>query len=54
MTSTRAARSAAKPFPETFGLGSPIATTTRFTFAATSASTQGGVRPWWLQGSSVR
>ena len=35
------------------GFGSRIAQTTRATPAATSASAQGGVRPWWLQGSSV-
>ena len=28
-------------------------TTTRAIPAATMASTHGGVRPWWLQGSSV-
>ena len=30
-----------------------MAATTRLTPAATSASAQGGVRPWWLQGSRV-
>jgi hypothetical protein len=30
-----------------------IATTTRLTPAAITASVQGGVRPWWQQGSSV-
>ncbi len=44
-TSIPAARSFEKPVPATFGLGSPIAATTRFTPAAMIASTQGGVRP---------
>ena len=39
--------------PAASGFGSGIAATTRATPAATSASTHGGVRPVWLQGSSV-
>ena len=42
-----------KPRPATCGLGSCMAATTRETPAAISASQHGGVRPWWLQGSSV-
>jgi pyrimidine deaminase RibD-like protein len=37
----------------TSGFGSCIAATTRARPAATSASAHGGVRPWWLHGSSV-
>ena len=48
-----AARRRATPWPATSGLGSRIAITTRPTPAATSASQQGGVRPWCEQGSSV-
>ena len=40
-----AARSLARPRPFTSGLGSSSAATTRATFAATSASAHGGVRP---------
>jgi diaminohydroxyphosphoribosylaminopyrimidine deaminase/5-amino-6-(5-phosphoribosylamino)uracil reductase len=42
-----------RPPPSTAGFGSRMATTTRDTFAAMSASTQGGVRPWCEHGSSV-
>lgn len=54
-TSTRmpAERSLSTPRPETAGLGSVRAATTRRTPARTSASAQGGVRPSWEQGSSV-
>ena len=52
-TTTPAARSRATPWPLTSGLGSVCATTTRATPAAISASQHGGVRPWWLHGSSV-
>ena len=45
------AASSAAPPPAACGFGSRIAATTRFTLAFFSASTQGGVRPWWLQGS---
>ncbi len=48
-----AARSLAMPCPATSGFGSSIAATTRASPASTSASAQGGVRPWWLHGSSV-
>ncbi len=41
------------PLAATRGSGSSTAVTTRATPAATSASEQGGVRPWWAQGSSV-
>ena len=53
VTSMPAARSAASPRPATWGSGSSTPTTTRATPAATMASVQGGVRPWWAQGSSV-
>ena len=43
----------ASPPCAAFGLGSRIAATTRLTFAFFSASTQGGVRPWWLHGSRL-
>jgi hypothetical protein len=52
-TSTPASRSRVRPRPLTVGLGSSIAAITRPTRASTSASTQGGVRPKWLHGSSV-
>ena len=45
-TSMPADRKCAKPFPETFGLGSSIGATTRLMPALISASVQGGVRPW--------
>ena len=48
-----AAASRARPRPATSGLGSVMAATTSATPAATRASAQGGVRPWWLQGSRV-
>ena len=48
-----ATRSIARPRPFTSGFGSSSAATTRATLAAASASAHGGVRPWWLQGSSV-
>ncbi|MNP61140.1 hypothetical protein D3C76_1562940 [compost metagenome] len=41
------------PRPPTWGLGSTMAATTRVTPALISASAQGGVRPWWEQGSRV-
>ena len=52
-TCTPAARSRAKPWPPTSGLGSAMAATTLVMPAATSASQHGPVRPWWEQGSSV-
>ncbi|MDQ1079795.1 hypothetical protein QE401_002321 [Pseudoroseomonas cervicalis] len=52
-TAMPAARSCSMPPPSTRGSGSRIATTTRATPAAISASVQGGVRPQWQQGSSV-
>jgi hypothetical protein len=52
-TSMPAARRAAAPRPSTPGLGSTMATTQRVTPAAITASTHGGVRPWWAQGSRV-
>ena len=48
----RAAAMRAVPWPLTSGFGSPTAISTRPTPAATSASQQGGVRPWCAQGSS--
>ena len=44
---------ARRPSPATLGSGSSTPTTTRPTPASRRASAQGGVRPWWLQGSSV-
>src|SRR3990167_4567583 len=41
------------PRPATRGLGSSVATTTLPTPAAIRASQQGGVRPWWEQGSRI-
>ena len=41
------------PSPATCGLGSSSADTTRAMPAAMMASAQGGVRPWWEQGSKV-
>src|SRR5271167_2379037 len=41
------------PRPDTFSSGSSMPTTTRATPAAMMASLQGGVRPWWTQGSRV-
>ena len=52
-TVTPWARSAAIPAPRPCGSGSSSATTTRATPASTSASTQGGVRPWCEHGSRV-
>ena len=48
-----AAASMASPLPATCGLGSETAATTRETPAAIRAWAQGGVRPWWAQGSRV-
>ena len=39
------------PRPATRGSGSVRAATTRITPASSRASAQGGVRPWWAQGS---
>ena len=44
---------ASSPPPATFGNGSVIAATTRFTPDRSTASVQGGVWPWWQHGSSV-
>jgi len=52
-TGMAASRRRARPRPSTRGSGSRMATTTRAMPAASSASQQGGVRPWWEQGSSV-
>ena len=52
-TCTPAARSRAKPWPPTSGLGSLMLATTRAMPAASRASQQGPVRPWCEQGSSV-
>ncbi|MNT05795.1 hypothetical protein D3C72_1404330 [compost metagenome] len=52
-TSTPASRNRCRPRPDTDGLGSSMAATTRATPARTSASAHGGVRPKWLHGSSV-
>ena len=51
-TAMPAARSRSAPRAAS-GLGSAIAATTRATRAAITASVHGGVRPVWLQGSSV-
>ena len=51
-TSTPSSRRIPSPRPEAFSVGSSEATTTRAIPAATIASVQGGVRPWWQQGSS--
>ncbi|MNL19387.1 hypothetical protein D3C87_1405840 [compost metagenome] len=53
VTAMPAARKRASPWPLTSGFGSPMATTTRAGRAASTASTHGGVRPKWLQGSNV-
>ncbi len=53
-TSMPARRSAASPRPDTSGFGSFDATTTRRTPAAITTGAHGGVRPWWVHGSSVR
>ncbi len=52
-TSTPAARRRARPWPATSGLGSGREATTLPMPAATRASQQGPVRPWWAQGSRV-
>ena len=52
-TTTPAARRRAMPWPATCTKGSVVATTTRDRPAAISASAQGGVRPWWAQGSKL-
>ncbi len=51
-TARPAARSCSSP-PAASGFGSWVATTTRRIPAATMAGTQGGVFPWWTQGSRV-
>jgi hypothetical protein len=53
ITVTPAARSRSLPCPATSGFGSAMALKTRAMPARASASQQGGVRPWWAQGSSV-
>src|SRR6266849_1783131 len=52
-TATPAARSRCAPLPFTSGLGSMLPMKTRAIPAERIASVQGGVRPWWLQGSRV-
>ena len=52
-TSTPAARRRSAPPPVTWGLGSRHPITTLAILASRMASTQGGVRPSWLHGSSV-
>ena len=52
-SSTPARRSRAMPLPRTFGFGSRSPIHTRAMPASWTAAAQGGVRPWWLQGSSV-
>ena len=51
-TSTPSSRRIPRPRPLAFSVGSSEATTTRLMPAATIASVQGGVSPWWQQGSS--
>src|ERR1019366_6303697 len=51
VTSMPARRRASSPLPLTRGLGSGMAATQREIPAATTASVQGGVRPWWQHGS---
>ena len=51
-TSTPPSRSIPGPRPEAFSLGSSQPITTRAIPAASTASTQGGCRPWWAHGSS--
>ncbi len=51
VTSMPARRRLSRPPPLTRGLGSGMAVTQREIPAATTASVQGGVRPWWQQGS---
>ena len=52
-TAIPASASARQPLPWTAGLGSVMARITRAIPAPTSDSVQGGVRPWWQQGSKV-
>ncbi len=52
-TSMPASRRRAMPCPATRGLGSAMPTTTRAMPSPMTASVQGGVLPWWQQGSSV-
>ena len=52
VTSTPSSRRIPSPRPLAFSVGSSEATTTRLMPAATIASVQGGVSPWWQQGSS--
>ena len=52
-TVSPARSSATMPPPATAGNGSRAAITTRLMPAAITASVQGGVLPWWQQGSSV-
>ena len=52
-TSMPSSRRMPRPRPDAFSVGSSEATTTRLMPAATIASVQGGVWPWWQQGSSV-
>ena len=51
-TSTPSSRRMPRLRPEAFSVGSSEPTTTRPMPAARIASVQGGVRPWWQQGSS--
>jgi hypothetical protein len=53
ITAIPARRRRAKPRPSTTGLGSVMAATTLATPKRSMARVQGGVRPWWSQGSSV-
>ena len=52
-TSTPPSRRIPGPRPAAFSEGSSEAITTRAIPASRIASTQGGWRPWWAQGSSV-
>ena len=52
-TSIPAARSRAKPCPDTSGLGSAMVETTFLIPAAIKESQHGPVRPWCEQGSRV-
>ena len=51
-TSTPSSRRMPSPRPDAFSVGSSEATTTRRMPASRIASVQGGVWPWWQQGSS--
>ena len=51
-TSIPSSRRIPRPRPEAFSVGSSEATTTRASPASRIASVQGGVWPWWQQGSS--